>query len=174
MSSNCVIFSPSATCCLVCLLPWGGPLVWRVCRVWNLSTSEQGQMWTKPWQLLQIVGWSNQRWIRIGQGDFNWHESVWALDRSCDALDTDDEAVDPSFDLRQQHYVTYRSLGGGFFVLGLDRDDQVSLCLFLCFQMSKHFGIGTIKAAELAGLMVGRSERTIRNWRSLFSFLMMM
>lgn len=51
-------------------------------------------------------------------------------------------------------------------VLQLDRDDKVSLGLFLSFQLSKHFGCGETKAAELAGVMVGRSDRTIREWRS--------
>ena len=53
-------------------------------------------------------------------------------------------------------------------VLQLDRDDKVSLALFLCFQLSKHLGCGETRAAELAGVMVGRSDRSVREWRSEF------
>ena len=42
-------------------------------------------------------------------------------------------------------------------VLQLNRDDKVSLGLFLAFQLHKHLSIGATKAAELAAIMTGKS-----------------
>jgi len=53
-------------------------------------------------------------------------------------------------------------------VLQLDRDDVKALGLFLSFQLSKHFDIGVTKAAELAGFMIGKFDRTVREWRMYF------
>jgi len=50
----------------------------------------------------------------------------------------------------------------------LDRDDLVSLGLFLCFQLSKHIDIGETKAAEVAGMMINKSDKTGRDWRTHF------
>jgi hypothetical protein len=44
----------------------------------------------------------------------------------------------------------------------------VSLSLFLCFQLAKHLALGETKAAELAGVMVGKSDKTIQEWRKQF------
>ena len=38
----------------------------------------------------------------------------------------------------------------------------------MCFQLSKHLDLGKTKAAELAGMMVGRSGKTVREWRKQF------
>ena len=48
-------------------------------------------------------------------------------------------------------------------VLQLDKDDKVSLTLFL----SKH-DISETQAVEMAGLMVGKSDRAIRECESYF------
>ena len=50
----------------------------------------------------------------------------------------------------------------------LDRDDKVALGLFLSFQLSKYFKLGETKAAEYAGMMINKSDRTVREWRSFF------
>lgn len=50
----------------------------------------------------------------------------------------------------------------------LERDDRVSLGLFLCFQLSQQLEVGDTRASELAGLMIGKSDRTIREWRTHF------
>lgn len=50
-------------------------------------------------------------------------------------------------------------------VLQLDRDDKVSLGLFLAYQ---YLSIGDTKAVELAGIMIGKSMMTIVNWRTYF------
>lgn len=44
----------------------------------------------------------------------------------------------------------------------------MSLSLFLCFQLTKHLALGETKAAELAGVMVEKSDKTIREWRKEF------
>ena len=43
-------------------------------------------------------------------------------------------------------------------VCHLERDDRASLGLLPCFQLSKLFDIGETKAAELAGIIVGKSN----------------
>ena len=54
-------------------------------------------------------------------------------------------------------------------VCHLDRDDRVSLGLFICFQLTKQFELGETKAAELAGMMIGKSDRAIREWIAHFN-----
>ena len=44
----------------------------------------------------------------------------------------------------------------------------MSLGLFLCFQLTKHLGLAETKAAELAGMMVGKCDKTIREWKKEF------
>ena len=85
---------------------------------------------------------------------------------SKDVLDTDDEAVDPSFDSSLRSDVEH--LQDSFcdnWISHLEREARVSLGLFLCFQLSKHFDLGDTK---LAGMMVGRSDKTVREWRKHF------
>ena len=77
-----------------------------------------------------------------------------------DALDTEDEAVDPSFNLDSSMKSDLDHLQESFWIPHLERDDRVLLGLFLCFQLWKHFDLGETKAAELAGMMVGRSDKT--------------
>ena len=50
----------------------------------------------------------------------------------------------------------------------LDRDNLVSLGLFLSFQLAKHLNIGNTKAAELASVMMNKSDETICEWRAHF------
>ena len=40
--------------------------------------------------------------------------------------------------------------------------------IFLCFQLSKHFDLGDTKAAELAGMMINKSDKTVLEWRTQF------
>ena len=82
-----------------------------------------------------------------------------------DVLDTEDEAVDPSMKSDTDHIVeTFCEE----WVSQLDRDDRFSLGLFLCSQMTRHLEIKETRAAELAGLMIGKSDKTIREWRKQF------
>jgi hypothetical protein len=50
----------------------------------------------------------------------------------------------------------------------LDRDDKAASGSFLSIQFSKHLEMGETKAAELAGIMISKSDRSIRDWRSYF------
>ena len=98
-------------------------------------------------------------------------ESVEVLTLSQDAPDIDDESVDPTFDLESSLLSDTDYMVEDFcddWVSHLDRDDLVSLGLFLCFQLSKHFDIGETKAAEVAGMMINKSDRTVHDWRTHF------
>ena len=53
-------------------------------------------------------------------------------------------------------------------ILTLDRDDKVSLGLFLCYHLQHLFNFTQTKAAEYVGVMLGKSDRTIRQWRHDF------
>ena len=84
------------------------------------------------------------------------------------ALDDDDETVDPTFDLdvsAQSH--PFESFCENW-ILQLDCGDRVSLGIFLAYNLKAHLGKGETEAAELAGSMVNRSERTIHDWQSKF------
>ena len=48
----------------------------------------------------------------------------------------------------------------------LERDDLVSLGLFLSFQLPSHLNLGETKAVELASAMMNKSDKTIREWRT--------
>ena len=77
-----------------------------------------------------------------------------------EALDTDNESIAPSFDLDESMKSDTDYLVDNFcedWVLQLDREDQVSLGLFLAFQLQKHVSIEATRAAELAGIMTGKS-----------------
>lgn len=50
----------------------------------------------------------------------------------------------------------------------LDREDTVSLGIFLAFQLEHLLNFTATKAAEHAAIMIGKSERTVRSWRSDF------
>ena len=88
-----------------------------------------------------------------------------------DALDTDDEETDPSFELESSMVSDTNYMVKTFcedWVSHHDREDCVSLSLFLCFQLTKHLALGETKAAELSGAMIGKSNKTIREWRKQF------
>ena len=78
---------------------------------------------------------------------------------STDVLDTDDEETDPSFEMESLTLTTWskHSVKTGFHT-SVGRT-QVSLSLFLCFQLTKHLTLGETKAAVLAGMMVGKSDK---------------
>ena len=90
---------------------------------------------------------------------------------SGEALDTDDEEVDPSFDLDLSIKSDTDYTDETFceeWVSHLGRDDLVLRSLFLCFQLSRHLGVGETKAAELSALMIGKSDKIVREWRKSF------
>ena len=66
------------------------------------------------------------------------------LSMSDDALDTEDENDDPSFDLDTSMKSDVNHQAENFCEDGvshLERDDRVSLGLFLCFQLTKHLDL---------------------------------
>ena len=82
------------------------------------------------------------------------------------ALDTDNEDVDTSFYLDASMKSDSDHMIVSFcedWISHLDRDDVVSLGLFLSFQLANFLGLGKTEAAELASsFMMNRSEKTIR------------
>jgi hypothetical protein len=78
-----------------------------------------------------------------------------------DAPYDDDETVDPTFDLdasvRSDSAHQLESFNENW-MLQLDRDDRMSLGIFIVHNLKVHLGKGETEAAELAGMMVGRSE----------------
>lgn len=90
---------------------------------------------------------------------------------SDEALDTEDECVDPSFDLDESLKTDSGHLTETFceeFVMHLAFEDRVGLGLFLYFQLTTLLDKGETDAAELAGMMVGKSDKTVREWRDHF------
>ena len=53
-------------------------------------------------------------------------------------------------------------------VLSLDREDQISLSLFLTFHFERLLNFTQYHAADYAGIMMGKNERTIRQWLSAY------
>ena len=53
-------------------------------------------------------------------------------------------------------------------VLSLNRDDKVALGLFLTYNLQHTLNFTATRSAEYAVIMMGTSERTIRQWRSNF------
>ena len=93
------------------------------------------------------------------------------LELSDDALDTENEDVDPSFDLDTSIKSDTGHMVDSFceeWVASLSWENRASLGLFLSFQLSTILGKGETEAAELAGQMIGKSDRTVREWRSKF------
>ena len=50
----------------------------------------------------------------------------------------------------------------------LDRDDKISLGLFLAYNLEYALNFTATNACEYAAMMMGKSERTIRQWRADF------
>lgn len=53
-------------------------------------------------------------------------------------------------------------------VTSLDRDDNISLGLFLTYNLENALQYPSTKAAECAAIMLGKSERTVWQWRTDF------
>jgi len=89
------------------------------------------------------------------------------LNLSQEAANTDDEGHDSSFKLdsdTQHQMETYCEE----WVVQLSRDDRYSLGIFLEYHLNVTVGKSTTEAAELTGLMTGRSDQTIREWKAKF------
>ena len=83
-----------------------------------------------------------------------------------DVLDTEDEEIDPTFDLNSRIKSDSGHIAESFceeWVCQLEWEDRDSLGLFLCFQLTTLLGKGE---TEAAGMMIGKSDKTIHEWRS--------
>jgi len=89
-----------------------------------------------------------------------------------EALDTEDESVDPTFTWTQASSRMLTILLRAFVRTGFHTLTEMtgSLWEFLCFQLSKQLGFGETRAAELTGMMIGNSEKTVHEWRTDFLF----
>ena len=88
-----------------------------------------------------------------------------------DAMDTDDEAVDPLFDMNESIKSGTDHVFETFcedWMCQLGRDDKVSLSLFLSFQLTQHFELGDTKAAELVGLIDWQVRQNCQRMEKLF------
>lgn len=90
---------------------------------------------------------------------------------SGDALDTDDEKVDPTFDLDESMKSDSDHLVEIFceeFVILPQHEVRVGLDLFLYFQLNSMLNKSETEAAELSGMMIGKSEKNMRDWKNHF------
>lgn len=88
-----------------------------------------------------------------------------------EAPDSDDEVQDPTFDLDESLTSDREHMTENFceeWVTHLDFEDRASLGLFLSFQLKSCLGMGVTEAAEVSGMMIGKSDRTIREWQAMF------
>lgn len=69
--------------------------------------------------------------------------------------------IDNDTDAKMEHFVEE-------WALSLDRDDTISLGLFLSYHLINTLNIFKTKAAEFASMMLGKSDRTIRQWKADF------
>lgn len=93
------------------------------------------------------------------------------LNLSHDAIDTENEEIDPSFDLDSSIKSDSEHAVEAFceeWVTSLSWEDRASLGLFLTFQLKSAVQKGDTEAAEMAGMMIGKSDKTIREWRKNF------
>ena len=87
------------------------------------------------------------------------------------SVSTDPTDEDPTFDpeeakasdptLKLEQFVEE-------WVLSLDCDDKIALGLFLTYNLQHTLNFTATRSAEYAAIMMGKSERTIRQWRSDF------
>ena len=91
--------------------------------------------------------------------------------QQCDnALDTDDENVDPSFNLDCSMKSDSKHISESFrddWVAQLEWEDRTSLGLFLCFQLTSLLVKHEPEAAELAGMMIRKSDKRTREWKAV-------
>ncbi len=94
-------------------------------------------------------------------------EDKGAGGRSSDSEVSTDPSYDPAEDLSTDANLRLEQFAEEW-VVTLDREDKVSLALFLCYHLEHLFGHSHTKAAEYTGMMLGKSDRTVRQWRHDF------
>ena len=90
--------------------------------------------------------------------------ALHSVERSASEDTTEDPNYDPEQDLHENIDLKLEQFVEEW-VLHLDRDDKISLSLLLCFHLEKLFHLNQTNAAEYASIMLGKSDRTIRQWR---------
>lgn len=75
---------------------------------------------------------------------------------------------DPTFDPEKELETDSQLQFAEEWSISLDRDDKVSLGLFLSYHLEQLLGLSKTMAAEYTGMMLGKSERTIRQWKADF------
>ena len=93
------------------------------------------------------------------------------MNLSHDALNTSNECVDPDFDLETSMKSDSSFLSDKFceeWLAQLSWINKTSLGLFLAFQLTTLLSITKYRAAELAGILVGKSTNAIIEWQDSF------
>ena len=93
------------------------------------------------------------------------------LNTSLEAANTEDEDVDPSFELNSsiKSDTAYRlEMFSEEWVSQLSCDDKFSLAMFLHYHLTVTIGKGDTEASQYMGLMINKSDRTIRDWITQF------
>ena len=90
--------------------------------------------------------------------------------RSPTVLDLDEDSnLDPTFN-PEEELTSNPNLRLEQFVeewaLSLDREDRIALGLYLSFHFERLMNFTQYQSADYAGIMLGKSERTIRQWLS--------
>ena len=120
----------------------------------------------------RIQCWSvTSRTVTVQQWCFKCVARGAHTELSDEALDTDNEDVDPSFDPHSSMRSDKEHILDSFCdnrITSLRWQDRALLGLFLSFQLSTITGKRETEAAELAGQMIGKFDRTVREWRSKF------
>ena len=81
---------------------------------------------------------------------------------------SEDSTFDPERELRENNELKMEKFCGEW-VASLDRDDRMSLGIFLSHHLENLVGFSKLMAAEYSGMMLSKSERTIRQWRADFA-----
>lgn len=105
----------------------------------------------------------------VAERSTEFSDDLQLLVQPDEALDTDNEELDPSFDLDSSLRSDTDHMVDAFceeWITSLSWEDRASLGLL--FQLSAILGKGETEAAELAGQMIGKSDRTIREWKTKF------
>jgi len=89
---------------------------------------------------------------------------------SQEAANTEDECSDQSFDLNssiKSEKSHQMEVFNEEWVAQLSSDAKFSLAIFIHHHLTVTIGKGGTEASELVGVMIYRSDRTIRQWRSV-------
>ena len=97
-----------------------------------------------------------------GSGDTDLEQRARSI--STDPTDPEDTTFDPEEELALNPTLKLEQYLEDW-VLSLDRDDKISLGLFLCYNLQHTLNF---TSTEYAAMMMGRSDRTVWQWRADF------